>query len=121
VRLVVLESPFKADSAEAFARNLAYREMCIRDCALRGDAPYASHKMMTDALDDSMPEQRALGISCGEAWLRVAEAVVIYVDLGVSAGMLQGINAARRLGKPLEERMIFGERGTLYRPVYEGP
>ena len=39
MRLVVVESPYAGD-VEA---NLAYLRRAMRDCLLRGEAPFASH------------------------------------------------------------------------------
>jgi hypothetical protein len=121
MRLVVIESPFRTDSDEGFHRNGVYARMCVRDCLLRGESPMLSHLLFTQpgVLDDSKPEERALGIKAGHAWLRGADAVVVYEDLGISAGMLQGIEAAKKLGKPIKRRALpwandalFAERKT---------
>jgi len=86
---IVIESPYAGE----VARNRAYLERCIRDSALRGESPYASHKMLTDALDDSMPDEREIGIDCGLALRRRADKRVFYIDYGWSGGML----AAKKL------------------------
>lgn len=83
MRLVVIESPYAGD-VEA---NLRYLDRCILDCVYRGDSPYASHKTLTTALDDLVPEQRALGIACGLAWRRKADMRIFYADRGWSSGM----------------------------------
>ena len=90
MRLVILESPYSGDTK----RNLAYLDLCILDCLQRGESPYASHKMLTSALDDQISLQRCLGITAGLAWYRVAEACVVYADYGITKGMQLGINAA---------------------------
>jgi len=94
MRLVIIESPYKGE----VQRNLRYLRSCIRDCLSRNESPYASHRMLTDALDDDSPAERALGIEAGLAWRRavVTEGPrgalcyvlpVFYVDLGWSNGM----------------------------------
>jgi len=101
MKLVIIESPFKGDTA----RNKRYLRSCIRDCLKRGESPYASHRMLTDALDDDIPEERALGIEAGLAWAHVRQPVfdsdpadgyilrynlvchAFYIDLGFSGGM----------------------------------
>lgn len=82
-RLVVIESPYAGD----VARNVEYLRECIRECALRGDSPYASHLMLTSALDDSNPAERVLGIQLGLGWRRVADQRIFYTDHGWSKGM----------------------------------
>jgi len=90
--------------------NEAYARAAMRDCLLRGEAPYASHLLYTQpgVLDDTVPEQRALGIRAGFEWRRVAEATVVYIDLGISAAMQQGIFDATALGRQIEYRTLDG-------------
>lgn len=80
----VIESPYAGD-VEA---NKAYLVRCIRDSVDRGESPYASHRMLTDSLDDSDTEQRSIGIRCGYAWWRPANVIAFYCDRGISTGML---------------------------------
>ena len=109
VRLVILESPFAGNPTET-AKNITYARACMLDCLLRGEAPYASHLLYTQegVLDDTVPEQRKLGIEAGLAWGQKAEATVVYTDRGISTGMLQGIERARRQGRPIEARSLNG-------------
>ncbi len=85
-RLVVIESPY-AGNPEYVKANVAYLHACIRDCVDRGESPYASHLMLTTALDDEDPDERALGIELGLAWRHRADLCVFYVDRGWSRGM----------------------------------
>ena len=97
MRLVVIESPYAGD----VERNLRYLRACMADCLARGEAPYASHALYTQpgVLDDTIPAERTQGIAAGFAWGDCAEACVVYTDCGVSAGMEQGIAAAKASGK----------------------
>lgn len=103
-RRIILESPYAGD-VEA---NVAYARRCVRDAVLRGEAPIASHLLFTQpgVLDDKMPEQRAMGIAAGLAWLLVADAMVLYIDRGVSPGMSEAMKLAQRSGVPVERRSI---------------
>lgn len=102
--LVILESPFAGDEA----RNIAYGRRCLHDSLMRAEAPIASHLLYTQpgVLDDSIPEERTMGIEAGLAWRAVAQASVVYVDYGISKGMQYGIDAARAAGLRVEERTI---------------
>ena len=102
MRLVILESPYAGD----IARNVEYARACVADCLRRGEAPIASHLLYTQPgiLDDSIPGDRELGMAAGWAWMRVAEAVVVYTDLGTSDGMRRGIAMAGLAGIPVEYR-----------------
>lgn len=104
LRLVVVESPYAGD-VEA---NLAYARAAVADCLARGEAPIASHLLYTQdgVLDDDDPAQRRLGINAGLAWYRVAHGVVVYTDLGVSAGMRDAISHAEEVGIEPEFRTL---------------
>lgn len=99
---VILESPYRGGEP----KYKRYLERCIADSIARGEAPFASHKMYTDALDDAVVEQRELGMALGFAWWRSAVRTVVYEDYGVSSGMQEGIDDAGAIGQDLERRLI---------------
>lgn len=103
-RRVIIESPFAGD----IDTNQAYARAALRDCLLRGEAPLASHLLYTQpgVLDDSNPEERVHGIDAGLAWGCLADATVVYGDLGISTGMRYGIERAEREGRPVEYRQL---------------
>ena len=105
MRLVIVESPFKATAERAVWQHMLYLNQAIRDCVMRGEAPYASH-LLTDALDDDDPVERALGIKRGWAWAEKADAVVVYGDLGISPGMRESITRYETMGLPIERRKL---------------
>ena len=106
MRLVIVESPYAGD----VDRNVAYARAAMRDCLHRGEAPFASHLLYTqpDVLDDDSPAERAHGIEAGLAWGCVANATVVYSDLGMTRGMQQGVDRAKRDGRPVEYRTLAG-------------
>jgi hypothetical protein len=106
MRRVILESPFAALTPEGIDANITYARRCLLDSLRRGEAPIASHLLYPQVLDDSIPEERKLGISAGWEWLFVAAAVVVYMDRGVSDGMRKGIAAAEDAGRPVQYRWI---------------
>ena len=103
-RRVILESPYTGD----VARNMDYVRAAMRDSLLRDEAPIASHALYTQqgVLDDSIPEERELGINAGLAWGVEAEATVVYTDFGISGGMKYGIERAKREGRVVEYRKL---------------
>ncbi|MER9003320.1 hypothetical protein NKI15_06785 [Mesorhizobium sp. M0862] len=105
-RLVILESPYAGD----IDKNVAYARAAMRDCLARGDAPVASHLLYTQpgVLNDSLPWERKRGIDAGLAWGKVAEASVVYTDIGISKGVALGIERAFAEGRPVEWRTIEG-------------
>ena len=107
-KLVIIESPFAGDSAISIASNLRYARMCIRDSISRGESPIASHLLYTQdgILLDTIPEERQLGIACGYAWMRKADLIVFYTDLGWSTGMKMAKHVARCNQYPTEARTL---------------
>lgn len=104
------------DSAAVVTRNVNYLKAAIRDCILKGEAPFASHMMYPGALNDDDPAERKLGINAGFAWWNAAELIVFYVDLGWSTGMRAALDRVKSLGKPYEERFIgIGAINDAYR------
>jgi hypothetical protein len=107
-RRVIIESPFAAGNKADADRNLRYAHEAMVNSILRGEAPFASHLLYTQVLDDHKPEQRAWGMDCGFAWLPQAEAVVVYIDLGISSGMAEGMKRAEQAGLNVEFRELPG-------------
>ncbi len=104
---VVIESPFAGE----VDRNLRYLRAAMKDCLLRGESPFASHGLYTQpgVLDDTVPEQRKLGIEAGFAWRTVADQTIVYADLGMTEGMKAGVAHARGLGRPVIVRYLGAE------------
>lgn len=100
---VIVESPF----AGGFA-NVKYSRECIRDCINRGESPFASHLLYTQKgiLDDKIPEERRKGIDAAVGWLEVADYIAVYMDLGVTTGMVWGIARAAQRNKPVHIRWL---------------
>jgi len=113
MRLVCIESPFAGATPSAHAQNILYLRACLRDSLKRGESPYASHRMLTDALDDTDPVERDLGIRAGFAWAERAGVRVFYLDRGFSSGMVWGLKHAIKLRQPIEIRGIGEWRGPL--------
>ncbi len=102
----IVESPF-AGNVE---KNLAFLRAIMRDCLLKGEAPYASHGLYTQAgvLDDNNPEERRLGIEAGLAWSDVAQKISVYSNYGLSDGMKLGIERHKKNGKIVEVKLLEG-------------
>lgn len=101
-RRVILESPFAGDEAV----NRGYLKACLRDSLSRGEAPLASHALYPGALDDSVPAEREAGMAAGMAWYGAARALVVYTDLGISPGMVAGMEHAQKHRLRLEFRSL---------------
>lgn len=103
-RLVALESPYAGKVEE----NIEYARKCLADCLKRGEAPFASHLLYTQpgVLNDDVPKERKLGIAAGFAIEAQLDATVVYVDLGISEGMIEGILRAQDEDRPIEFRKL---------------
>lgn len=88
--------------------NVAYARAAIKDCLMRGEAPYASHLLYTQpgVLDDTIQEDRDRGMFAGFAWRQAASKTVVYTDLGVSRGMRAGIEDAKKRFAVVEYRTL---------------
>lgn len=118
--LVVIESPLRGEVPawvhkrvrpfwERVGReqNRRYALQCMKDALSRGEAPYASHLLFDQRglLDDANPAERTIGMHAGFAWAAAAELRAVYIDRGISSGMLQGI-AHRPYGQAVEFRSL---------------
>lgn len=103
MKRVLIESPFSGDRAA----HTKYLRLCMFDSLARADeAPFASHALYTQFLNDQVPAEREHGLQCGFQWGMVAELCAVYVDEGISDGMRRGIALARAHNIPIEFRSL---------------
>ena len=104
MRRVVIESPYAGD----VERNLKYLRAAMLHCLLKNESPYASHGLLTqeNVLDDNEPDDRFVGITAGFAWAEVADAVVFYIDFGMSNGMIEALKVHEAAGRTVEYRSL---------------
>lgn len=105
-KLVIVESPFRATDYYSVEQNRLYLLHALADCYQRGEAPFASHHLTTEVLDDDTPYERALGIRCGLAWGQHADLIAVYSDIGVSPGMKEAVQYYKSIGKEIEWRSL---------------
>jgi hypothetical protein len=100
IPITIIESPYKGNNYIDLERNMEYLRAAIRDCLLRGEAPFASHALYTQpgVLDDTVAEERELGIQAGFTFREVADITAVYTDLGITEGMKLGIENAEKHG-----------------------
>lgn len=104
MKRVIIESPFSGE----VERNRAYAVACLYDALRRGEAPFASHLIYTQCLNDEVHSERELGIKAGLEWARLADLTAVYTDRGISAGMKLGIQHAHDNRRPVEIRTLGG-------------
>lgn len=109
MRRVILESPCAARTFFGRWLNRRYARRCVRHALVLGEAPIASHLLYTQPgiLRDHDVHERAWGIAAGLAWKEVADASVVYIDLGITKGMAHGIEAAKAAGLKVEYRSLY--------------
>jgi hypothetical protein len=106
MKLVIIESPFAAHTKKQAELHHRYARAALFDSLSRGEAPFASHLIYTQVLDDKEPVDRRRGIEAGFAWGKMADTVAVYEDLGVSPGMRLGIIAAEERGASVVFRRL---------------
>ena len=102
--LVIIESPYMGN----VQRNIAYAQQCMGDSLKRGEAPFASHLLYTQILDDTIPQQRMMGMQRAFEWYRCADLMAVYTDKGISSGMQKGMEIAEEFGIKIEYRRLDG-------------
>lgn len=106
MKLTVIESPLRGDGSRSMAENLVYARACLLDSLYRGEAPIASHLLHPQVLDDTVSDQREMGIQAGLAWADRADLGAFYLDHGESEGMRRARDFYAGKGIPIEERYI---------------
>lgn len=104
---VIIESPY-AGNKEEILRNENYARSAALDCLSKGEIPFASHILYTQKgiLDDTKPAQRRLGIEAGLTFGEICQKSVLYSDLGMTEGMVEGIEKAKKSGRGVEIRQV---------------
>lgn len=110
MKTVAIESPFGSIDPLIVGRNKLYLLCCIYDCLINYDeAPFASHGLYTQVLNDNNFVERNLGMQAGFEIAERMDARVVYVDLGVSNGMIEGLKRAKAIGQQIVERKLPAE------------
>jgi len=100
---VYVASPFGGEE-----ENLEYARLCLADSIDRGEVPFAPHLLYPQVLDDSDEEDRGTGMELAREWIDSCDLLVLYVDRGVSDGMVAEAEEANLLGIPVEHRNLWG-------------
>lgn len=119
MKRVVIESPYKGATPEEQEANVAYAKACMLDSLRRGEAPFASHLLYTQVLDDAKNDEREMGIAAGLKFVRDCDLTAVYIDRGVSSGMLRGTEEAARAGRAFEVRSLEDYHVCPDRPFLE--
>lgn len=104
--LVCIESPYAGD----VGANVAYARRAMKDALDHGEAPFASHLLYTQVLDDDIPSERDYGMAAGFAFGDRCDLTAVYMDRGISRGMALGMQRAMWARRDIELPWIEGER-----------
>jgi hypothetical protein len=89
---VCIESPLKGD----LERNTKYARACMLHVLDLDGAPFASHLLYTQVLNDQDPEARRIGMEAGFSIGDQCNQRWFFTDLGMSEGMQAGWERALR-------------------------
>lgn len=92
-RLVYIASPYAGD----IESNTRFAVRCCQYAIKRGYTPLASHLLYPQMLDDSLPEERALGLAFGQTLLALCREMWVF-GAHISSGMACEIDYAREHG-----------------------
>jgi hypothetical protein len=107
-------SPYSGKIVE----NIEMAKRFVLEEALCGNYPYAPHLYLPLVLDDSKPEERALGIETGLSFLAVCDAVHVYLlDGRLSDGMRAEIKRAKELSIPI--RYFYASKLERTREIHD--
>lgn len=113
-KLVYIASPYAGD----VEKNIAFAKAACRYAMEQGCTPVAVHLIYPQLLNDSIPEEREMGIQMGLRVLKACDELWICGDR-VSQGMQAEYQAAKALGMSIQyftESEILMEGGC---PVME--
>lgn len=106
--IVIIESPFAGDRTA----NGSYLNACLRDSWLRGELPFASHGFFPRFLNEDDEAERRAGIEAGYRFWAFAEAIIFYVDHGMSEGMSLAYTLATKEDRIIKKRTLAQESGA---------
>lgn len=102
MRRVMIASPLGGDEE----KNVMYARECMLNAIGRGEAPYVPHLLYPQVLKDTDPAARAQCMRMSTTWARNVDALCVYVDRGISAGVREEIEAAASANVVIEFRTL---------------
>lgn len=101
---VIIESPYGNSEENEILKNINYARTAVVSCLNKGEIPFASHILYTQkgVLEDSKPEQRRLGVEAGLCFGNLCEKTILFPDLGMTSGMIEGVEKAKKSGRQVE-------------------
>ena len=100
-KLIYVASPYAGDTE----KNTEYAKQACRTVMEQGHAFFAPHLLYTAVLDDSIPEERQVGLEMGKAVLAKCDELWVFGSK-ISEGMAADISDAARLGRLIRHREV---------------
>jgi hypothetical protein len=107
MRRVILEVPYTGWSWH----HLAYAQSCMDDCLAHRDAPMVGHLLYPPRFGPS-------AMDAALAWESTCQALVLYLDLGMTHNMRQAIVRAVECQRPVELRVLQSDNEPLARRIH---
>ena len=104
MKLIYVASPYCGNVAE----NEEYAKGACRFVMESGHAFFAPHLLYPRILDDTVPEERKLGMNMGLTMLSKCDELWAF-GVVMSKGMQREIAEAERLGIPVQHFVVFEE------------
>lgn len=98
MKTVYICSPLRGD----IEQNVEAAKRYCREAVMKGVLPIAPHVYFTQFLDDTVPEERAAGMTMGLEMLRHCDEMWVYGE--PTEGMQAEIAEAGRLGMPVTRK-----------------
>lgn len=120
---IVVESPLRGSSVEEQQRNFRYALWCCRFVRLQGHTVYASHINGPWFLDDSVPEERDLGIALTAEITDDSWEHWFFLDLGPlssSEGMSKAYSHFRKRKRYCHELHLADEAPDFWKAFEAG-
>lgn len=105
-QLIFVCSPFRATAKNGLAKHIDYAKAACRQVFEEGDHPFAPHLLYPSFLNDHSPADRERGIAAGLTILSACDALYVFTELGVSAGMEEEISFAGQRAIPVVFRNL---------------
>jgi len=105
-KAAVILSPFMAEDPSQARRMERYAKRCLQDSVLKNEAPVANHYFYYEVLNSNLSIERDIGLQSQLIWIKHADLVVVYIDMGITQAMELAINVAKIANKRLEYRSI---------------
>jgi hypothetical protein len=105
-KATVVLSPFAAEDPAKASRMDRYAKRCVQDSLLKNEAPVANHYFYHEVLNSNLSIDRDIGLQSQLTWIKHADLVAVYIDMGITQAMELAINVAKLSNRSLEFRKI---------------